>query len=950
MKKLPNEPLVRYNVVKHPTEILVKHVEILPDKSVKKGRGGKIPAGCTITTHTKPLQDYVVAAFNGGTNQYGLPGNCDLGSDTPISPKDYPVAGGVDRTAETIKYVPGPSGITFDHDYNTRSPIIMGGPVQLHELLAAAFPAVFFEAAYGGYDSSGSFIYDNEGNEVAGRRGFHLIYALEDATKIAEFGERLYKHLWLKGYGYIAISKDGKAMPRTMFDKKVIEPQQPLFSGGAHCIGCEQRRPEPVLHSGGYLDVDALPPLTATEEREYQRLVEAEKREAQPECDRIRHEYLEKKAAELVESTGVSLDKARQTITSRIGGTLLGCDLLNFDQYGVISVAEALSNPELYNEATLADPVDGDVPGKAILYMNISTGRPLIYSQSHGGGTYFLKHDIASLLLRLDPMTKEEALDQWPSVLPNAELRPDELERYLEAVKNKTGVGILALRNSTKDVMRKAHAVTNASLSEDPGLYIAKQLLASKYKEGANLLALESGYFWHYTGTHWEHVKDSVLSRELQLIATDQWPHVLAMWDASDKKQSTLASLLTSALACLRNMVVLEGDPLRLNSTRPSVINCLNGELWLTDDGPVLQPHCPDSYLTSCSPILYDPLAKALTFETAIRGMLSLPGGDPMRDQDEMLRHLEELMGYTIQTRRNLKMFVMIIGPGDNGKTTFVKLLKLILGMEAIAFDRLAGVDESGNRFAAGRLVGKLALVDDDVDFEYLLPDGLLKKIAEEKPLTGEGKFKDSFTFTAQVVPWLLGNTWPRSRDLTRGMQTRANVIHLPRSFLKPSECAEDHPDRQRPELWEKVYADEMSGVLNRLISAYYRVAGRKGFLPPESAKTSFDMWLTDANVVARFVAEACESIDPAKPGCISSSAYDSFVRWCEANGVQQRHRPQGNQFKKRLEDIGMRVHHTDKGSGIFGIRVKTEWEGGYNPFAEKVDIPARRKLLNKKG
>jgi putative DNA primase/helicase len=297
-----------------------------------------------------------------------------------------------------------------------------------------------------------------------------------------------------------------------------------------------------------------------------------------------------------------------------------------------------------------------------------------------------------------------------------------------------------------------------------------------------------------------------------------------------------------------------------------------------------------------------------------------------MPDQDDMLRHVEELLGYSIQTRRDLKAFVVVVGPGDNGKTRITKLLTIILGNDAIAHDRLSGVDEGSSRFAAARLVGRLVLIDDDVDHEYLLPDGLLKKIAEEKPLTGEMKFKDSFSFIAQVIVWLLGNSWPRTRDLSRGMQTRANVMHLPRSFLKPGECSEDHPDIQRPELWDKIYKEEMPGVLNRLIAGYYRVAKRKAFAPPESARKAFDMWLADANVVARFIDEACDRINPTETRCTTGSAYPVFMVWCDANGVQERHRPQLNNFGKRFEDLGYRVTHTRAGSSIFGIAIKDEW------------------------
>ena len=46
------------------------------------------------------------------------------------------------------------------------------------------------------------------------------------------------------GYGYIAITQSGLMLPRTIFDQKVLEPQQPLFSGGADCRdGITQRRP-----------------------------------------------------------------------------------------------------------------------------------------------------------------------------------------------------------------------------------------------------------------------------------------------------------------------------------------------------------------------------------------------------------------------------------------------------------------------------------------------------------------------------------------------------------------------------------------------------------------------------------------------------------------------------------------------------------------------------------
>jgi P4 family phage/plasmid primase-like protien len=929
-------PMIQYNVAKHPTVVLVKQITLKPIDELDKKPGGRIPRGCTITTQRKPLFEYVHDAYAGGTRQYILPANIDLGTDTPLRAKEVIVAGGVDRTAATLQYVQAPALLTLDHDPSKWSSTTLDTPKALHEILIRLFPAAFDGAAWGAYDSSSSFLYRPDGSSHTGRKGFHLAFGIEDATKIMEFGDRLFKRLWIAGYGYIHISKSGSALPRTLFDKKVIEPQQPLFAGGADCHECEQKRPAPEWHPGGYINTSGLPPLSDAEEREYARTMEAAKREAKPECERLRHEYQQHEAAALSVTQGVPMERARKIIEARMNGVLVGGDILVFDDLGAVAVADVLGNLQLYDEETLAHPVDGDIAGKAILYMNAASGHPIVFSQAHGGCVFHLKHDLTSLLKLLESMDDSRAQDEWSLALPIAELSPDELERYLKAVKAKTGLSMAALRDTLRKMQQQADKGVAASLTDDPGLYLAKLLLSKTYNDGGTLLCLESGLFWCYTGTHWRLINDSVIEAALQNVATEQWKHVCAMWAASGKKSSTMAALIGSALKCLRNLVTVAGDPLGLNETRPSVINCLNGELWLTDSGPELRIHDPKSYLTSCSPINYDASATAPTFELAVRGMLSLPGGTPMPDQDEMLRHVLELLGYTIQTRRNLKVFVLIVGPGDNGKTKLAKILDVVLGLDAVQHDRLSGVDEKGSRFAATRLVGKLVIIDDDVDYDYLLPDGLLKKIAEEKPLTAEPKFKEAFQFVSQVVPWLLGNSFPRSRDLTRGMQTRANVLYLPRSFLKPSECATDDPDRQRPELWDSIFADEMSGVLNLLVAAYYRVAKRGGFAPPPSADRAFEMWLNEANVVSRFIEDACEKIDPTKPGCTTEMLYSAFMPWCDANGVQPKYRPQQNQIKKRLQEIGFKVEHCEHGTGVWGVGIKSKWLMGANPFAAR--------------
>ncbi|MEI8283286.1 MAG: phage/plasmid primase, P4 family, partial [Armatimonadota bacterium] len=281
--------------------------------------------------------------------------------------------------------------------------------------------------------------------------------------------------------------------------------------------------------------------------------------------------------------------------------------------------------------------------------------------------------------------------------------------------------------------------------------------------------------------------------------------------------------------------------------------------------------------------------------------------------------------GYICQSGRFLKMFLLIVGPGDNGKTRLSKLIEFVIGLDAISFDKLSGMNEEGSRFASSRLVGKLVVIDDDAEHEYLLPDGFLKKIAEEKPMTAERKFQNEFTFRAQVVVILLSNSWPRLRDLSRGLRTRAQVLYLPRSFKRPDECLPDDPDRQRSELWERVYGEEMPGVVNLLVRGFYRIKERGGLLPPKSAKDAVDEWFANANVVSRFLADTCEKVSAEKSGPTMTSLSAAFQLWADRNHVQAAHRPQLRAMSARLEALGFKVSHTNTGSRVFGLRIKPE-------------------------
>jgi putative DNA primase/helicase len=336
----------------------------------------------------------------------------------------------------------------------------------------------------------------------------------------------------------------------------------------------------------------------------------------------------------------------------------------------------------------------------------------------------------------------------------------------------------------------------------------------------------------------------------------------------------------------------------------PSVINCQNGELWLQDDGTqLLKPHSPDSYLQYVLSFSYDPNATCEKFDAALLSTFS-----ESENPAEMARHFLEMMGYIIQPARFLTCWFMLTGNGDNGKTTLFETLVQLMSKNAIFSGRINEIEQ--NRFMIGSLLGKLLLVDDDVDKGTKLPDGMMKKLSEKKLLTGEKKFKDSFEFQSSVAVLLLANNYPQCDDLSHGMRRRAKIVPFNRNFSKGG---------KDPALFPYIWKNEMSGVLNRLIQGLQRVRQRGDFDEPADCISARETWLTNANPLMAFLKECCE---PAEEDCYVSlnHVYQTFTNWKNKNGFSKKTTSQ--ELHSDLKSSGYTSRKINGCQRIYGIRI----------------------------
>jgi P4 family phage/plasmid primase-like protien len=361
------------------------------------------------------------------------------------------------------------------------------------------------------------------------------------------------------------------------------------------------------------------------------------------------------------------------------------------------------------------------------------------------------------------------------------------------------------------------------------------------------------------------------------------------------------ASTMSEVLMLIRAKLAAEGDVLRFRSEPPPVLNCRNGELWLTDDGGFeLRPHSPDSRLRHCLDVDYLPGVACPRFDAAMEEIFA--GSSNVK---AMVRHFLEVVGRTLFADRSEPVITVFYGRGANGKTALLGIIIHLLGPALVHAGKLEEIDR--NRFIHGNLLGKLMFVDDDVRAGARLPDGALKKMSERKLMTAEQKYRDPINFYCLAAPFLLCNNLPSIVDLSPALRRRLMVIPFERTF-SPAE-AKDSPF---PEILE----NEMPGVLNRALEGYKRYRKRGRFKVPADVQAATDEWVATANPLASFIAEECLE-DPTSKWLLSDF-YARYSRWAPEAGVTWV--LQRNTLKRNLEHLGYKVVHTNKGPAVVGL------------------------------
>ena len=423
---------------------------------------------------------------------------------------------------------------------------------------------------------------------------------------------------------------------------------------------------------------------------------------------------------------------------------------------------------------------------------------------------------------------------------------------------------------------------------------LANALLKNSFHGGEYLLHSADGSYWAFNGRHWEPTSDAALGKLLMMEAAKSQPFC-----------TNIQQLVGNAMKTLGYMLGGDEDLMGFNAVPLPVVNCANGEVWLDADGkPELRKHDPASRLTSCLPIAFEPSATCAMHDKA---MLEIFG--KTSDPPDMVRHWSETVGYAIQPRRDIPVFVILIGHGANGKSKSLQTVQHLLGSAAVMNAPIANFQR--DRFNIAGLHGKLLFIDDDMGANTHLDDGLLKAISEAKEMSTRHAYgKRHFKFLCLALPIMAGNHYPTTSDNSHGLRRRAMVIPFDRRF---------GPGEADKELFPKIWQSELPGVLNRALEGLARLRKRGDFKLPVDCVRAAQEFMAQANPLVAFIED--ETIVDPKGHTLLRDFREAMTLWATGQGMKK---PVPNKrLKRQLEGLGYEVKMVEGYNRVYGLTLK---------------------------
>ena len=309
-----------------------------------------------------------------------------------------------------------------------------------------------------------------------------------------------------------------------------------------------------------------------------------------------------------------------------------------------------------------------------------------------------------------------------------------------------------------------------------------------------------------------------------------------------------------------------------------------------------LQEHDPKYYFTSC--VDYD-LVVSDKYPDAQTVINSWKNRDNWLETEkwlalsvgENMQSMMEFIGYIFYpSYEPIQLFVILLSPGGDGKTTLMNHLTTLVGYENTSFVSLIDLaDKRPNNFSHSELYNKYLNEYDDISNVYIPDTTVLQKLTGGSSITAPVKNRPGVTLFNYAKLLFASNDLPSFSNTTNAFLRRINVI----KFFKINNFEQTiDMTKVKKERGEFVYK---CMVLAR------DAMKRKEIKQTESIIAQRNNWIEDNDPIKQFINEDCtlaatEEVD-------EQDLYSAYKVWCIKNNFKPVSK---TKFKKELENKGI--------------------------------------------
>ena len=291
-----------------------------------------------------------------------------------------------------------------------------------------------------------------------------------------------------------------------------------------------------------------------------------------------------------------------------------------------------------------------------------------------------------------------------------------------------------------------------------------------------------------------------------------------------------------------------------------------NGIYDLVTD--TLLPYSPEYVITNRIPWDYIPDAQSELAERTLNKLAC--------DDSSIVALLQECIGYCFYRRNELGKAFILTGDKSNGKSTFLDVIKYMLGDENIS---ALDLKELGDRFSTSMMFGKLANLGDDIGDDFLSGTQVstFKKIVTGNRIKAERKGQDPFEFNPYIKMLFSANDIPRMKDKTGAVLRRLVIIPFNATFTV------NDPDFDPYIKYKLVEQGSIEYLIRVGIEGLRRVIQQNHFTQSERVDREIKEYEEENNPIAGFIED--QGLDMIE-NQLTADVYKRYQVFCADNSL----------------------------------------------------------------